>query len=74
MVDFSLIGSKLNHNNLPNKRNSTKMSTTPVRSALNRSNMEALSSIKKALKNATGLVGALMINGSRDVIDDLQKK
>ena len=49
------------------------MSMTPVRSALDGSNMEALSSIKKALKNAMGLVGALMINGSCDVIDDLQK-
>jgi hypothetical protein len=73
MVDFSLIGSKLNHNNLPNKQNSTKMSMTLVKSALDRSNMEALSSIKKALKNATGLGGALMINGSCDVINDLQK-
>jgi hypothetical protein len=73
MVDFSLIGSKLNHNNLPNERNSTKMSTTPVRSTLDKSNMEALSSIKKALENAMGLVGALMIIGSCDVIDDSQK-
>lgn len=32
--------------------------------------MEALSSIKKALEDATVLVEALMINGSHDIIDD----
>lgn len=76
---FSLIGSKLNQSecqqssNLPNERKNTNMSTTPARSALDGSSMEALSSIKKALEDATGLLEALMINGSHEIIVDSPK-
>jgi hypothetical protein len=49
------------------------MSTTPARSALDGSNMEALASIKKALEDATVLVEALMINGSNEIINDSPK-
>ncbi len=53
--------------NLPNNE------TTPTRTTLDRNNMEALSSIKKALEDATELVEALMINGSHDLINDSPK-
>jgi hypothetical protein len=46
------------------------MSTTPVRPALDGSRIEALSSIKKALEDATELIESLMIRGSHDFIDD----
>lgn len=46
------------------------MSTTPVRPTLDGSKIEALSSIKKALEDATELIESLMISGSHDFIDD----
>ena len=49
------------------------MSTTPVRPTLDGSNIDALSSIKKALEDATELIQSLMISGSHDFIDDSPK-